>query len=114
MIGFRLHYTATQPPLKSLRVTHRNLKDSDQIVFKGQVSQIPFHICSIFDDVSDQYWSRNWLFSVILNEHAPLKDRTIKEDHVPYMNSDLRKQMYKHNLLKNKHLKDISNPIKWL
>ncbi len=49
-----------------------------------------------------------------LNEHAALKDRTIKEDHVPYMNSDLRKQMYKRNMLKNRHLKDRSNPIKWL
>ncbi len=61
-----------------------------QNVFMEQVSKIPFHICSIFDDVSNQYWSRNWLFSGILNEHAPLKDRAIKEDHVPYTNSDLR------------------------
>ncbi len=55
-----------------------------------------------------------WVFSEILNEHAPLKDRNIKEDHIPYMNSDLRKQMYKYNMLKNRHLKDRSNSIKWL
>ncbi len=96
------------PPPIPLRVTYRN-----QNLFKEQVSQIPFHTSSIFDDVSDQYWSRNWLFSEIISEHAPLKDRTIKEDHVPYMNSDLRKQMYKHNMLKNRHLKDRNNSIKW-
>ncbi len=50
----------------------------------------------------------------VLNEHAQLKDRTIKEDHVPYMKSDLRKQMYKRNTLKKRDLKDRSNPIKWL
>ncbi len=33
---------------------------------------------------------------------------------MPYMNSDLRKQMYKCNMLKNRHLKDRSNPVKWL
>ncbi len=51
--------------------------------------------------------------SEILNKHAPLKDRTIKEDHVPYMNSDLRKQIYKCNMLKNRHLKDRTNTYKW-
>lgn len=40
--------------------------------------------------------SGNWSFSEILN-HAPLKERTIKEDHVPYMNSD---NMYKCNIAK--------------
>ncbi len=64
--------------------------------------------------VINQYWSRDRLFSEILNELAPLKDRTTKEDHMPYMNSDLRKKMYKCNMLKNRHLKDRSNPIKWL
>jgi hypothetical protein len=33
---------------------------------------------------------------------------------MPYMNSNLRKEMYKRNMLKNKHLKDRRNPIKWL
>ncbi len=31
-----------------------------------------------------------------------------------FLNSDLTKQMYKHHMLKTKHLKDGSNPIKWL
>ena len=102
------------PPPKPLKVSYGNLKDFNPDTFKEQVSQIPFHISSIFDDVSDQFWARNWLFSQILNEQAPLKERAIKEEHVPYMNSDLRKEMYKRNMLKNKHLKDRSNPIKWL
>ncbi len=102
------------PPSKPLRIKYRNLKNFDQNEFKECVSQIPFQVCSVFDDVSDQYWAQNLLFSEALNEHAPLKDRTIKEDHVPYMNSNLRKEMYKRNMLKNKHLKDRSNPIKWL
>jgi hypothetical protein len=106
----KLHVT----PPKPLRVTYRNLKDFNEMAFKEHVSQIPFHMCSIFDDVNDQFWAKNLLFSEVLNEHAPLKERAIKEEHMPYMNSKLRKEMYKRNMLKNKHLKDRSNPIKWL
>ncbi len=76
------------------------------------VSHIPFQICNIFNDVSNQYWSTNWLFTEVLYEHAPLKERTIKEDQVPYMHSNLRKEMYKRNMLKNKHLNDRGNQIK--
>ncbi len=33
------------------------------------------------------------------------RQRAIKEDHVPYINSDPRKQTYKHNMVKNKYLR---------
>ncbi len=54
------------------------------------VSQIPFHISSIFDDVADQYCVRKWPFTEILNERAPLKTRSVKENHLTYMHSYLR------------------------
>jgi exonuclease III len=102
------------PPPKPLKITYRNLKEFDPDIFKEHVSQIPFQVCNIFEDVSDQYWAKCLLFTEVLNEHAPLKQRTIKEEHVPYMNSDLRKEMYSRNMHKNKHLSDRKNPIKWL
>ncbi len=49
------------------------------------------------------------LLTSIGNEHAPLKERTIKEDQVQYMHSNLGKEMYKWNMLKNKHLNDRGN-----
>ncbi len=67
----------------------------------------------MFNDISDQYWTQRYLFSDVLNQHAPLKERTLKEDHVPYMHSKLRKQIYKKNMLKNKHRNDRSNNNKW-
>ncbi len=39
---------------------------------------------------------------------------TLKEDQLPYMTSELRRVMYKCNILKNKHLKYRGTPIKWL
>ncbi len=68
-----------------LRVTYKHLKVLD---LKDRSAKFLSHICSIFDDVSRQYWSRYWLFSEILSEYAPLKDRATNENHVPYMNAN--------------------------
>ncbi len=40
------------------------------------------------------------LESETLNEHAPLKTRSVKENHLPYVHSYLRTNMYKRNVLK--------------
>ncbi len=67
----------------------------------------------MFNDISDQYCVQRYLFSDVLNEHAPMKERTLKEDHVPYMYSKLQKQIYKKSMLKYKHGNDRSNNKKW-
>jgi hypothetical protein len=85
------------------------LKTFDENYFKEDVSRIPFHVSEIFNDVSDQYWVQTQLFTDVLNDHAPLKERAVKENHVPYMNSSLRKQMYKRNMLKNIHQENRSD-----
>ncbi len=98
------------PPQKPVKITYRSYKNFDPDLFKGEVSHIPFQVCNVFDDVSDQYWAQRLLITDVLNEHAPLKQRFLKEDHLPYMHSELRKAMYKRNMIKNKHRKDRSNP----
>ncbi len=85
----------------------------DRRFFKRDASQIPFHICTIFNDISDKCWAHRYLFPDALNEHAPFKERTLKEDHVPYMHYMLRKQIYMKCMLKNKHRNDTSNNKKW-
>ncbi len=39
------------PPQKPLKVIYRSDKNFDGEKFKNDVSQIPFHICTIFNDV---------------------------------------------------------------
>ncbi len=39
--------------------------------------------CEKFNDISDQYWVRKQLYINVLDEHAPLKEKTLREDHVP-------------------------------
>ncbi len=52
------------------------------------------------------------LLTNILNEHAHLKERALKDDHVPFMHSEPRKQIYKKNMLTHKHKKDLANDWK--
>ncbi len=37
----------------------------------------PFHVGEVFDDVDDQYFFFNTMYSNITNEHVPLKTRNI-------------------------------------
>ena len=101
------------PHQKPTKITYRNLKNFDEEAYVNDIQMIPFHICSIFDDVDDQCWARKQLFTNVLNEHAPLKERTLREKQVPYMHSQLRKEMYKRNMLRNRYKKDPSNDHKW-
>ncbi len=118
--GFSDHHnfvacvTRAHVPLKKPRkIKYRSLKNFDSETFKQEVSYIPFHVGDIFNDESDKYWFKKEMFSNLLDEHAPLKQRAIKEDHIPYMNSKLRKEIYKRNMLRNIYKKDPQNNIKW-
>ena len=49
------------------------------------------------------------LFTDVLDEHAPMKQRYITKYQAPYMNSLLRKEMYRRNMLKNRYFKNRSD-----
>ena len=92
------------------KITYRSYKKFDPEQFKYDVSTIPFYICDVFDDANDQYWMFSKLFTDVLDEHAPMKQRYITKYQVPYMNSLLRKEMYRRNMLKNRYFKNRSDP----
>ena len=93
------------PAIKSKTVMYRSYKKFDATNFANDMSMVPFHVSQIFEDVSDQYWCVTQLYSEVLNDHAPEKKRVIKSTQVPYMNSELRKQMYRRSMARNKYLR---------
>ena len=56
----------------------------------------------VFDDVDDIYWAHEILLTDVLNEHAPIKDKTVKTKQTPFMNSKLREAAFKKATLFNK------------
>ncbi len=45
-------------------------------------SRIHFHICEIFNDISDQYCVRKQQYINVLDEHVYLNEKTLGEDYI--------------------------------
>ena len=62
----------------------------------------PFEVAYVFDDVDDIYWAHEVLLTDLLNENAPKKEKRVKSQRCPFINSNLRKATYKKAILLNK------------
>ena len=87
---------------------YRSLKNFDESSFCKDLSQVPFHAAYIFEDMDDISWMHEKLLLDVINDHAPFKTKTIKDKQVPFMNSNLRKLLYKKRMLRNKAKRDRS------
>ena len=72
----------------------------------GSFSMPWLQVAEIFDDVDDMSSYVSKLLGNIIDSHAPLKCKNIKCNSVPFMNSQLRKAMYKRNMARNKFRKN--------
>ena len=94
------------------RVTHSFSCDNnivDMTMFLHALSVAPFHVSEIFDDA---YWMCSTLLQEIVNEHAPIKQKTIKGNHIPYMNGEIRRAIDVKRMLKRKFTK-CNNNMNW-
>ena len=82
-------------PLEKKEVIFRSFKTFSKAELNDELSQVPFHVAKIFDDVDDIYWAHVTLLRQVVNEHAPLKEKVPKPNLPPYMNSRYRKNSYK-------------------
>ena len=93
------------PLTEPRRIIYRSYKNFDDDAFIKDVTSAPFHVARIFDDVHDASWFTSSLLNDVIDHHAPCKSKLIKCDSVPYMNSELRKALYKRNMVRNKFRK---------
>ncbi len=94
------------------KIVYRSFKSFDENKYKEDISMIPFLVSYIFDDTDDVVWCHIKLLSDVVDIHAPLKQRMLKKDSVPYMNSKLRKVQYRRNQIRN-HYWDLKNSLNW-
>ena len=83
------------PPPNNRKIKCRSYSHFDEKVFSEAVGVIPFDVAYVFDDVDDIYWAHEILITDVLNEHAPIKEKTVKTMQTPFMNSKLRKAVFK-------------------
>ncbi len=66
------------------------------------LSRALFQVAELFDDVKDSYWFCNELLRDLVDEHAPMKQRIVKHNQMPYMNSQLNKAINVRNMFRRK------------
>ena len=91
------------PPQEPVQRRYRSYKNFNECAFKSDVNELPFQVGEIFDDIDDQYWFQSTLLRNLIDSHAPIKTSTRKSEHIPYMTSELRKEMYRRNMFRNQH-----------
>ena len=97
-VGTKLHV----PKKEVTTITFRSYKHFNQNDYLQDLSNAPFHVSEIFDDVDDSYWYWSTLLNEVVNEHAPIKLKTIKCNRLTYMNGELRRAINVKHMLKRK------------
>ena len=91
------------------KIIYRSFKNFDELSYREDIKNAPFSIAHIFEDAQDITWCHESLFADIVQSHAPLKSRLLRKDPPPFMNSSLRKVIYRRNQLRNKFWKCKTN-----
>ena len=98
------------PPVVPKRVYYRSYKHFNEESYVRDLNSAPFMVCNIFGDPDDRAWCFTKVLSDVMEKNAPVKSKVIKKHQIPYMNSKLRKAMYKRNMLRNKYKKGL---VEW-
>ena len=92
---------------------YRSYKHFNEKAFNDDLQAVPFHIMDIFTDIDDSYWIFDKLLMDVIDKHVPPKKKIIRHSDAPFMNSALRKAMYKKRQAQNCVRKDPGNQTKW-
>ena len=66
---------APQKPRFVNYICYRNFVEDDNI---KDLETLPLSVCDVFDDFDDKYWCYDMLLSDVIDKHAPVKKRLIK------------------------------------
>ncbi len=100
------------PPPKVRKLLCRSYRNFYEVAFSDAVGAIPFHVAYVFDDVDDIYWAHETLLLDIIDEHAPIREKSVKAKLTPFMNSQLRKASFKKTMMFNKY-KQCQTATNW-
>ena len=66
----------------------------------------------MFHDLDDIYWAHETLLLDIIDEHAPIREKSVKAKLTPFMNSQLRKASFEKEMMFNKY-KQCQTATNW-
>ena len=81
--------------------TYCDMRNFNSDSFCRDLSQVPWSICEIFNDIDDCYYAWYTLFMEIANEHAPIRTKKCKKRQVPWMNLEIKELMRQRDLIRH-------------
>ena len=91
----------------------KNYKDLDVESLKRDNEQAPLGICKLFDDVDDSTWCWEQLYKSILNSYVSTRKVKVRSKSLPWMNTEIRKEMNKRYKLLKKAQKHPKSSELW-
>ena len=79
--------------------------------FKEAIEQVPWHACSIFEDVDDNYWIMEKLYKDAAKDFLPTRTIKVKTHSLPWVDGNIRKLMNQRyrKLQKAQRTKDLKD-----
>ena len=93
-------FRSKHDPGKPKEVIYRDYKKFNNDTFREELGKATI-LCNDYDDFETKYLK-------ILDKHAPMKKKTIRANHAPFMSKGLRKSIMKRTQLANKYHKSRS------
>ena len=91
-------------------IHYRNFKRFDEQKFSADIKNADFSFET--NDPNENYSALANTFSLIVEKHAPLKRKTVRGNHIPFITKDLREAIYTRSKLQNNLLKILLRSTK--
>ena len=107
-IGLSDHYmilaswgNSRPPPANHKYILSRNLKKIDMSKFKEDLSKVSWEDVLCENDVDNAYLNFETKFNNILNKHAPIRKKSVRNKETPWMNAHIMQKMRERDKMKS-------------
>ena len=94
-------------------IESRNMKNFDADLFIYDLKKVPWDLLNISDDPNDMVYTWENLFLEVLDIHAPLRKRRVKNKSSPWLTPSIKKLMNTRDYLKRNPLRMPQVPFLW-
>ena len=87
---------------KARFIEERSFKEFNEIEFNKDLQIVLFHVAYVFGEIDDIYWAWERLYNNVLDDHAPVKCKNVKETFAgsKFITPEIRKAIRLRNALK--------------
>ena len=89
----------------------RDMKNYDPNLFRHDLKNAHWDLLNISDDPNDMLYSWEKLYLEVLDKHAPLRKRRVRNRPSPWLTPQVKNLMYRRDYLKRKYVKNGSTSL---